>query len=134
MPRNREAKLVNYLRTLRERAQLTQLALAGLLEIDNTIISRLERASKDQLAGQRALIIRVAAACGASPTDVELQLFLLRIGNAPWLPEDEATLREVASFAAQLGSVPPPIRETGRPHGRRSWWFEPGALAEEEAR
>ena len=131
-PENQEPS--NYLRTLRERAGLSQLDLAELLDVHNTRLSRLERRPPAELAGDRALILRFAEACKASPTDIALQLFLLRAGLAPWVPEDSETLHQVASYAATLVNLVPPVRATVRPNGQRSWWFEPGLLTEEQAR
>lgn len=134
MPTPKAEGAANYLRTLRERAGFSQLELAARLQVHNTRLSRLERRDPADLAGERDLIIGFAEACKASPTDPELQLFLLRAGLAPWVPDDHETLRRVAAFAATLVSPVTPVRATVRPNGQRSWWFEPGMLTDEQAR
>src|SRR5205823_9182758 len=66
----------NYLKKMRECAGLSQRALGERLALDATRITRIER-DLVPLAGNQALIVGWARACGYGPWDVGLQRFLL---------------------------------------------------------
>jgi hypothetical protein len=96
----------NYLKKMRECAGLSQRALGLALALDATRITRIER-DQVPLAGNFALIVGWARACGFGPWDVGLQRFLLQSGNPPWLPEGDArAVLYVARRAAAIAMLP----------------------------
>src|SRR5437868_8277483 len=98
----------NYLKRMRECAGLSQRALGQQLALDATRITRIER-DQVPLAGNYALIVGWARACGYGPWDVGLQRFLLQSGNPPWLPEGDAqAVLSIARRAAALAMLPRP--------------------------
>ena len=124
----------NYLKKMRECAGLSQRALGERLALDATRITRIER-DLVPLAGNQALIVGWALACGYGPWDVGLQRFLLETGNAPWLPAgDRQAVLAIARRAAAIALLPRPSdREIAAKHlaRRRAEWQ--GTRADEQA-
>jgi hypothetical protein len=98
----------NYLKKMRECAGLSQRALGDRLALDATRITRIER-NLVPLAGNQALVVGWALACGFGPWDVGLQRFLVETGNAPWLPAgDRQAVLAIARRAAAIALLPRP--------------------------
>ena len=88
------------LRRYRERAGLSQNALARQVEIDQSYVNRLERGDREPPT--RPIVARLAEALGLAEAD--RQRFLLAAGHMPdWLLDlapDDPTLPRVAAFLA----------------------------------
>lgn len=106
-PGNRQQPRRNALWTWRKvYANKTQSELGADVGLNRYLVADME-SGLVPLWGRKETIIRWATACRMDPTSVEVQEFLIQTGNAPYLPEGDGSVKQVAELSARLWRLMP---------------------------